>query len=80
MTNALHTAIEAQDVEAIRRSAHRLKGECLHFVCQPLESRLGNIEQAAALADLAEITAQYRGVDELCQHLQASLAAAREVS
>ncbi len=80
LTNALHTAIEAQDVEAIRRSAHRLKGECLHFVCQPLESRLGNIEQAAALADLAEITAQYRGVDELCQHLQSSLAAAREVS
>lgn len=73
---ALNSAIEMQDVEAIRRSAHKLKGECLHFVCLPLQNKLGNIEQAAMTGDLAEITRQYQGLNELCHRLQAALEAA----
>ncbi|WP_051588712.1 MULTISPECIES: PAS domain-containing hybrid sensor histidine kinase/response regulator [unclassified Serratia (in: enterobacteria)] len=80
LASTLHDAIEKQDFEAIRRSAHQLKGECLHFACQLLESRLGNIEQAAVIGDLAEITAQYRDVDELCQRLQTALTAAIETT
>ncbi len=76
LTTALSAAIEQQDAEAIRRSAHRLKGECLHFVCLPLESRLGRIEQAAAAGDLADIATQYHGLDALCQRLQNALMAA----
>ncbi|TQI81700.1 PAS domain S-box-containing protein [Serratia fonticola] len=77
LTSALHSAVEKQDVEAIRRSAHRLKGECLHFVYPPLESRLGYIEQAAVTGNLAEINAQYLGLDTLCLRLQTALTAAR---
>lgn len=75
---ALASAIEQQDAEAIRRSAHRLKGECLHFVCLPLESKLGHIEQAAAAGNLSEIAEQYHGLDALCQRLQIAISAARD--
>ncbi|MFC0225100.1 response regulator [Serratia aquatilis] len=75
---ALSEAIGKQDMEAIRRSAHRLKGECLHFVCLPLESKLGYIEKAAATADLEEILEHYQGLDKLCQGLQVALIATRE--
>ncbi|PVZ85416.1 hypothetical protein C9426_19250, partial [Serratia sp. S1B] len=78
LQQALSRAIEQQDIEAIRRSAHRLKGECLHFACLPLESKLSQIEQAAAAGNIAVITKQYHGVDELCQQLQAALIASKD--
>lgn len=74
---ALSEAIGKQEMEAIRRSAHRLKGECLHFVCQPLEHKLSHIEKAAATAELDDILEQYQGLDALCQRLQAALIAVR---
>ncbi|WP_421080831.1 Hpt domain-containing protein, partial [Serratia fonticola] len=67
-----------QDFDAIRRSAHQLKGECLHFVCAPLENRLSQMEQAATAGNLPEILVQNIGLDGLCQQLQTALAAARE--
>ncbi|AHG18837.2 hypothetical protein Z042_03855 [Chania multitudinisentens RB-25] len=73
----LNNAIEKQDFDAIRRSAHQLKGECLHFVCSPLENRLVQIEQAAMAGNLPGIMAQNSGLDALCQQLQTALAAAR---
>ncbi|WP_337262791.1 MULTISPECIES: hybrid sensor histidine kinase/response regulator [unclassified Serratia (in: enterobacteria)] len=75
---SLHNAIEKQDFDAIRRSAHQLKGECLHFVCPALESKLIQIEQAATAGNLPTILAQNAGLEALCQQLQASLAATRE--
>ncbi|WON75855.1 response regulator [Serratia sp. UGAL515B_01] len=75
---ALNEAIEKQDIEAIRRNAHRLKGECLHFVCQPLESKLDHIEKAAALGRMDDILEQYHGLNELCQRLQAALIALKQ--
>lgn len=75
---SLHNAIEKQDFDAIRRSAHQLKGECLHFVCAPLESRLSQLEQAATAGNLPGILAQNDGLEALCQQLQTSLAATRE--
>jgi PAS domain S-box-containing protein len=74
----LHAAIEKQDFEAIRRSAHQLKGECLHFVCTPLEYRLSQIEQAATASNLPGIMAQSIGLDELCEQLRASLVTVKE--
>ncbi|CAI2096778.1 Signal transduction histidine-protein kinase BarA [Serratia fonticola] len=74
----LHGALAKQDFDAIRRSAHQLKGECLHFVCAPLENRLSQMEQAATAGNLPEILVQNIGLDGLCQQLQTALAAARE--
>lgn len=78
LQQALANAIEKQDIEAIRRSAHQLKGECLHFACPPLENKLSQIEQAATAGNMAVITKQYHGVDELCQQLQAALLACKD--
>jgi len=75
---SLHTALEKRDFDAIRRSAHQLKGECLHFACAPLENRLIQIEQAAMAGNLPDIMAQNDGLEALCKQLQAALAAARE--
>jgi PAS domain S-box-containing protein len=75
---SLHTALEKRDFDAIRRSAHQLKGECLHFACAPLENRLIQIEQAAMAGNLPGIMAQNDGLEALCKQLQAALAAARE--
>ncbi|MFZ1873992.1 MAG: response regulator, partial [Chania sp.] len=75
---SLHTALEKRDFDAIRRSAHQLKGECLHFACAPLENRLIQIEQAAMAGNLPGIMAQNDGLEALCKQLQAALAAARD--
>ncbi|MHA7846014.1 response regulator [Serratia sp. D1N4] len=75
---SLHTAVEKRDFDAIRRSAHQLKGECLHFACTTLENRLIQIEQAAMAGNLPDIMAQNDGLEALCKQLQAALAAARE--
>lgn len=75
---SLHSALEKQDFDAIRRSAHQLKGECLHFVCTPLKNRLSQMEQAATAGNLPNIMAQNVGLDELCQQLQTALVAVRE--
>ncbi|WP_260514651.1 response regulator [Serratia fonticola] len=75
---SLHSALEKQDFDAIRRSAHQLKGECLHFVCTPLKNRLSQMEQAATAGNLPDIMAQNVGLDELCKQLQTALVAVRE--
>lgn len=75
---ALQSALEKRDFNAIRRSAHQLKGECLHFACTPLENRLSQMEQAALAGNLPAIMAQYDGLEALCKQLQTSLIAARE--
>lgn len=50
LLNTLQAAIAAQTCDEIKRCAHRLKGETLHFAGSPLTPCLQAIEQAAGAA------------------------------
>lgn len=69
----LNAAITKQSFEEIRRSAHRFKGETLHFVCKALENCLKEIEFSAIAQDMPSIMVQQRQLEPLCLQLQQAL-------
>ncbi|MDJ7507878.1 response regulator [Salmonella enterica] len=75
----INTAISGQSFDNIRRSAHRFKGETLHFVCKSLENCLKNIEMAAIEHVLDTITHEQVRLEALCQQLSNALLAVMEV-
>lgn len=72
----INTAITRQSFDNIRRSAHRFKGETLHFVCKPLENCLRAIELAAIEHAIDTITHEQMQLEALCQQLHNALLAA----
>ncbi|ADO48828.1 response regulator [[Enterobacter] lignolyticus] len=75
----INTAISGRSFDNIRRSAHRFKGETLHFVCKPLENCLKAIELAAIEHALDTITREQMQLEALCQQLHSALLAVMEV-
>lgn len=74
----INTAITRQSFDDIRRSAHRFKGETLHFVCKPLENCLKAIEQAAIEQTISTITDKQIQLEPLCHQLRSELLAVME--
>jgi len=71
----INAAISRQSFDDIRRSAHRFKGETLHFVCKPLENCLKIIELAAIEQEIGPVTHQQTQLEPLCQQLRNELLA-----
>lgn len=74
----LNTAIRGQSFDNIRHSAHRFKGETLHFVSKPLENCLKKIEMAATEHALDTILNEQVHLDALCKQLSNALITAME--
>lgn len=74
----INTAINGRSFGNIRQSAHRFKGETLHFVCKPLENCLRAIEMAAIELAIDTITREHLQLESLCHQLRVELLAVVE--
>ena len=51
----LQSALEQQDVNSLRFSAHSLKGSCANLGCDEMSGYAQRLEQAASQADLPQV-------------------------
>ncbi len=80
LLQALQTAIDDQACDEIKRCAHRLKGETLHFAGSTLAPCLQAIEQAAGARDLASIPPLQSQLTPLSRQLRDALLAIVEAT
>ena len=80
LLNTLQAAIAAQTCDEIKRCAHRLKGETLHFAGSPLTPCLQAIEQAAGARDLARRSSLQSQLAPLSRQLRDALIAIVEAT
>ncbi|MGQ6630985.1 response regulator, partial [Serratia sp. IR-2025] len=80
LLNTLQAAIAAQTCDEIKRCAHRLKGETLHFAGSPLTPCLQAIEQAAGARDLASLPSLQSQLAPLSRQLRDALIAIVEAT
>ena len=70
---AIRTAVEAQDMTAISRAAHALKGAAANLSAEPLRAACLNLETAAKAQDLASAVSSAAAIDQAAQQLRAVL-------
>ena len=64
LLDEMKTAIDAQDFETLRRSAHTIRGSVRIFSCEPVSELAEEVESAAA---------QQQQIDYLQKHCRASI-------
>ncbi|OKB68363.1 hypothetical protein BHU62_02525 [Serratia marcescens] len=80
LLNALQAAIAAQAFDEIKRCAHRLKGETLHFAGSALAPCLQTIELAAGAQEFASISRLQPQLTPLSHQLRDALVAIMEAT
>ena len=70
---AIRTAVEAQDMTAISRAAHALKGAAANLSAEPLRAACLDMETAAKAQDMASAVNAATAIDQAAQDLRAVL-------
>ena len=66
-------ALRALDTEALRRSAHAMRGACLNFGARPLEALCHEVETCARSGNLAAASRLLERVREEYRRVEAAL-------
>ncbi|QCR38540.1 response regulator [Nissabacter sp. SGAir0207] len=74
----LHRGVAQHDNDAVKRNAHKMKGEAATFACEKLVQALGQLEQAAEADDTAAMATLDSQLDTLCQRVNDALTQIKE--
>jgi HPt (histidine-containing phosphotransfer) domain-containing protein len=70
---AIRSAVAAQDLSAISRAAHALKGAAANLSAEPLRAACHAMEVAAKAQDLATVATSAAAIEKAAQELRAVL-------
>jgi HPt (histidine-containing phosphotransfer) domain-containing protein len=73
--SAIRVAVEAQDLTAIARAAHALKGAAANLSAEPLRAACLSLETAAKAQDMAGASSSAAAIEKAAKALRAVLPA-----